>query len=1152
MKKIYNLLAAVMLFVAGATTVQAQYWIVDQSQGDGINIPNVEAIVPGTPYALLCSNSDGSYGQYLCNDGKSAAITDSCLFVFEVVSTNDSGEEVYVLKRNTDGKYLQNDEGVKFTTDLEEAYKFTAGKADWVAKDDIAEMSFEDLWAAGYSKFISCSPIGADSWVFPAEPFDQEEPTYFAGWWGGNSPAFWSYIDTNAWMVVPAVEAKGGEWISCLLADKFPSGFSQDAYAVGTNPGQCDQAALEACQAAYDACYDLMVSESTDDAACRAAGAALIEAYEALVASVKPIGPGYYYFVNWRSGADGNAAIYATDAGVKWKYITLPEEPTIETAAYVWQLEQDEKNPDLYYFKNYMTGKYIGAQTGLSAVLPQSADPFGYYVRYSESNQDNLAGYFYIANPSNTSWWGLHTQVANNVLVYWDVTAPASLWQVVSVDEAALEALRAEVDQSMRNDELTGLLNQAQASYDVACDQAALIGGSKDGTFPVGEGIIEENTITSNSIQEGEGSIAEMFDGDPATYFHSKWGGVPEPQDTIHNLILDMGEELDAFAVKIAQRFYGNALLGHGVPDTAYVYGCNDADLFDVTVGTWEFVDTIAINYGYTYNNIANAAAVVIVKSEAPYQYYRLDISANKCNGKQSAWDYFCLSELRVYPVSFDPANATVTAMPQDVVKALEAAMDKAKTELAAGAATQATIDELTAAYEAWVENYPDPSVLKDLLAQAQELVDNAAIGEDLGYYPQSAVDALTAVIAEVTPKVKPVMTLDEINPLKEQLRAAIAAFNNSLCIPSEDAIYYIQSASESAAGYHRLYAASSGTNANIRHGYYTLPEAAEGEEVTQDMGSYDAMMEYRLDAMWKVIKNEDGSVSLRNLATGLYMGNPMKNNTAVKQVAEPDSFVLRGAPQLPGAFNVVMTDNIYLNAQPNGNASGNMVTWGAASGADNSAFIFEEAVMPVGYTIDFWEESRVITLPIDVIPMTVSGTLYNVEGQKDGQLYLVENTDEMIKAGTPVIYVPTPDMESYAETFVLTAGSADEIVYNQVPFEVNGLQGVIDTITVKDVAVLSTEKVRMKTEKTTVAANTGFFKYAPVLEAPVGTVTLAISGELSGEVAIENITINPAATVDVYTISGVRLRSNVKGGVATRNLPAGLYIIGGKKVLVK
>ena len=250
MKKIYNLLAAVVLMITGATAVQAQYWKPDYQGGDiTAGTPNVQAIVPGTPYALLCSNIDGSEGQYLCNAGKSAAITDSCLFVFEVAGETAEGETVYMLKRNTDGKYLQNDEGVKFTTDAEEAYRFTAGKADWVAKEETDGIKLEELFASGFTKYISTSPMGEDTWVFPSEDFNYDDPdtyTYFAGWWGGNSPAFWSYFDTNAWKVVPVYEAKGAEWISSLLAEYFPSGFSYDAYAPGENPGQCDQALLDA------------------------------------------------------------------------------------------------------------------------------------------------------------------------------------------------------------------------------------------------------------------------------------------------------------------------------------------------------------------------------------------------------------------------------------------------------------------------------------------------------------------------------------------------------------------------------------------------------------------------------------------------------------------------------------------------------------------------------------------------------------------------------------------------------------------------------------------------------------------------------------------------------------------------------------------
>ena len=1161
MKKIHNLLAAVMLFAAGALNAQAQYWVPDYSVGNGIDIPNAEEIVPGTPYALLCSNLDGSYGQYLCNNGKSASITDSCLFVFEVVETNAANETVYVLKRNTDGQYLMNDEGVKFTTSLEDAYKFTAGKANWYDPNSLPEggITWDEVIANDgeiRAKFFSTTPLpeGANSWVFPAEPFDFAEATYFAGWWGANSPAFWSYTDTNAWLVVPAVKAEGSEWMTCFLADKFPNNFSADAYAVGTNPGQCDQAALDACQAAYDACYNISVSdEKVDEATCRAAADALLEAYDALVKSVKPIGPGYYYFVNWRTDGHG-AAIYASDAGVYWDYTELPEKPTVDIAAYIWQLIQSEEDPNIYYLKNYKTGKYIGGKDGLSQVLPQVDDPFGYNVTYNTNNEENAAGYFNIANPKNPANFTLHTQVAGKSLVYWYATAPASLWQVITVDEADLEALYAEVQQDMRNDELKELVNTAQAAYKGARSYTS--DATADGNFDEAGLVYDVTQIASNATEPSEGSIEALLDGDFSTFYHSMWSTAPDPNDW-HNMQFDLGEELNCFVLKYAKRDLADS---HGAPHQVEILGCNDADMADLTTGTWESEGLFNLTYTYTVEYASGAkdnyAGIAGIELSKPYRYIRMVV---KKTGKQqltSGYPFWYLSELRIYPAQYDAVNSTLAAIPEEIVNNLLAAIAKAQGELANGAATQETIDELKAAYDAWVENYPDPTVLTDLLTEAQGLVDNAAIGEELGHYPQAAVDALQAVIDEVTPKVKPVMTLDEINPLKEQLRAAISAFNNSLIIPATDAIYYIESAADSPAGFHRLYAESSGTNVNIKHGYYTLPEAEEGEDITQDMGIRDAAMEQRLNAMWQVIKNDDGSVSFRNLATGLYIANPKENNAGVKQVAEPDSFILRGAPQLPGAFNMIVADGIYLNAQPNGNNPGSLVTWNSASGADNSAFIFVEAIMPQAYSLDMSDATRVWTLPIDVEPMVQSGVLYNVEGQKDGQLYLIESNETVLKAGTPVIYVPNEEAESYTEMLFLPMDvtSPADLVYNYVPFEVNGLQGVIDTVTVKDVAIIRSDKIRLLDNATTVSANTGYFKYAPVLEAPNGTVTIAISDELPGsdEVAIDNITVNPAATVDVYTISGVRLRSNVKGGVATRNLPAGLYIIGGKKVLVK
>lgn len=58
--------------------------------------------------------------------------------------------------------------------------------------------------------------------------------------------------------------------------------------------------------------------------------------------------------------------------------------------------------------------------------------------------------------------------------------------------------------------------------------------------------------------------------------------------------------------------------------------------------------------------------------------------------------------------------------------------------------------------------------------------------------------------------------------------------------------------------------------------------------------------------------------------------------------------------------------------------------------------------------------------------------------------------------------------------------------------------------------------------------------------------------GDADGIAVIDNGGQDMDAKVNVYTTSGIAVRHNVNAGQATAGLPAGLYIVGGKKVVVK
>jgi hypothetical protein len=72
------------------------------------------------------------------------------------------------------------------------------------------------------------------------------------------------------------------------------------------------------------------------------------------------------------------------------------------------------------------------------------------------------------------------------------------------------------------------------------------------------------------------------------------------------------------------------------------------------------------------------------------------------------------------------------------------------------------------------------------------------------------------------------------------------------------------------------------------------------------------------------------------------------------------------------------------------------------------------------------------------------------------------------------------------------------------------------------------------------------------VTEAPVTVDYIAVSQTLDVPNAVkENSFVNPDALVDVYSLTGAVVRKNVKNSEATLGLTPGIYLVGGRKVIV-
>ena len=82
------------------------------------------------------------------------------------------------------------------------------------------------------------------------------------------------------------------------------------------------------------------------------------------------------------------------------------------------------------------------------------------------------------------------------------------------------------------------------------------------------------------------------------------------------------------------------------------------------------------------------------------------------------------------------------------------------------------------------------------------------------------------------------------------------------------------------------------------------------------------------------------------------------------------------------------------------------------------------------------------------------------------------------------------------------------------------------------------------------IAHNSGYVLPTVPATEETGDLSVKIEGTISSINTVSDAA--AAKVVDVYSLSGVKVRANVKAENAVNGLSSGIYIVGGKKVLVK
>ena len=1192
MKKIYSFIALMLMCFVGTANAQEgpMNWECSETS------VSVEEFQTGEKHYYVLQegsnlNENGEQGGHSnggflsCLGGCTAEVTTDN--VFEFIPTGDKKEEfpIYVLKSVANGNYLaQGGSYVKYTA---EAFKFTVRKGEYFDESNLSN----DLTWLEYSNAVSSTrsvnAVEEGAWVLCSP----ESRTYIAFY---GDPGFQPYIDTNNWYIKSATpsEMPVKDQFEALFYKYFENfGVKDDiitTYPVGKNPGYVTQELQDSLATIFDAAFNMMVNGADDDQY-----KAMIQRIENLFGEqfqkgLIQVGPGYFVLRNvsdQKRGfltvtADGkkgrgNASFATSNVVEGTDYTTwAPEKKTawsLSDARHIWKVENGTKEGELL-FKNFATNTYLTSNDGFP--MAEEGTPFvsknyqgqEFYLEYGNGgvlHMQNHGDHLLMNYP--------HPEDAGSRFVYY------------TIGQDVIDSLTSKVAQKALNDELQAAVKDAKSDY-YSLQYANYI---EDNMYMAGDSGLVTSVFefNSNATQNGDnGGVTALFDGNLKTFYHTAWNeGDVTAQGTEgkHWIKVDLGKEVSNLKIKMSKR--QGAANGH-IAKYA-LFALENAEVNPKALGDsiCASVDSIEFQYG-------NSTHIADYKFEKPVRYLRFEVQATT-GSDSTTWNamtagtgpFWHMSELRFYDPQDIKKNPAYDAIPADVKEALMAVITKAEGELKDKMATKETIKELEAALKKYWECYPDASELKSSLESAAQMAENAYEDDGIGFYEVGATAALLEVVnglqkeVEAKEAANAAFTLDELKANQEKLDQAVAAFNAKLQLPEVGKAYLMVSQSLAPANAEGVLPVQVGAliasvDANLG-----------GSVVFRYNRTGDAAIDTRLNAFW-VVEKVDNGLAFKNLGNGLYMDNVFAGlteeeienlelpNNQIGWSKTPKAFTLeqftKEGQGSNGFFVMKLKNGQYMNFQQNGQV---MVRYSDRND-NNAPFIFEEVDASLSfegsYSLDVEPgKFQILSKPVafESVMNRDGNCAYRVLGKKDNKIML-ELIEDAIPAGTPFIVKPNvadPENELPAEytiqaTLPEVYSSEDVLALNYV-YDPVVVRGLVSTPTSEKLAagygVLVGNKVIPSEEGRAAVAGSGVFNK----DIPETDTDADFYIEMEGEItaggnatAVEEVVIVKNVPADVYTLSGVKVRQNVKMSNATQGLPKGVYIVGGKKVIVK
>ncbi|MDD7303950.1 MAG: hypothetical protein PUG76_05380 [Prevotellaceae bacterium] len=740
-------------------------------------------------------------------------------------------------------------------------------------------------------------------------------------------------------------------------------------------------------------------------------------------------------------------------------------------------------------------------------------------------------------------------------IVGWEQTAGsgASEWILVPVSNEEAQAIIDEYapikNEAERLINTKKMLNDLEPKLPKALDNSVNLERER----PL---IASADKITSPFTQVDEGSIPEMLDKNPATYWHSSWAGGAVPAGT-HYFQVELTEQnIPSMAFEFTRR---NVINDHVTKWG--VYGTNEAEAEKSACTKLAEIST-------PFGNGTETLVSDVFKNENGLKYLRFYAEATVANR-----GYFHVSEFQLYPAQVIVNTTSQAVNMGSVYTNAVNAFNKAKAE-----GDQITVDtytELKNAYDAFIARFVNPDTLRNKIAEKEAEVKMVVTGTNPGQWSDAnAAGSLNQAITAAKAYDKAgaytlAQSQEHVKGLDAQAEDVLAKANKI----QEGKWYRIRFASEEL--YNANEWSKTGAEATVVEatGVTTFPalfnklvavsnDVVEGEgdaathhtelavidDVTMGQGLHfideNEVLNHEDAALFRFIAIGDTAYIIQNKATNMFLG---LNGRAATLGVTPISWHTKamGFGKVNIFRNTPTAINNNLHAQK---ANATLVTWETTTVQSNTGFMIEEAEEVTNYE---GTEFNISVAPnayaTYCLPMAITAPqdeyLYGVEieGTEVSLTRLENNTAE---AGQPFIYIDgTPaSYDANAENKPMTFKHGYEVVSE--PKTVGKHVGVFASKSVEAGNVLIGRKAM------TVAAMTSNVPaYSSYIEAALAAedqINVTVKEDIFN--SIQETVAKAVKGGDIYTIDGKYVG---KGNLKSK-LNKGIYIINGVKVIVK